>query len=213
MTEKAIIFDFDGTIADTFDAIVSITNCLALEFGYKLATLEDIEQFRNLSSREIIHKSGVSFFKLPFLLRKVRAGLNNKIQELKPFPGIKEALIELKAQGNTLGIITSNSQDNVTLFLENNVFLEIFDFLYSAPTVFGKHKVINSFLKQHNIKQQDVIYVGDETRDIEAARKSNVKAIAVTWGFNSKEVLAKHNPDFLIYNPQELIEVIESLKK
>ena len=92
MTEKAIIFDFDGTIADTFDAIVSITNCLALEFGYKLATLEDIEQFRNLSSREIIHKSGVSFFKLPFLLRKVRAGLNKKIQELNHFPELKKLL-------------------------------------------------------------------------------------------------------------------------
>lgn len=213
MTVKVIIFDFDGTIADSLDAVVNITNHLAIEFGHQPVSLEDIEKIKNLSSRQIIQFSGVSIFKLPFLLRKVRIRLNNQIQSLKPFLGIKETFTELKAQGNQLGIITSNSKENVTLFLKENDFVDLFDFIYSAPTIFGKHKVINSLSKKQNIQNNEMVYVGDETRDIEAARKSQIKVISVSWGFNSKEVLAKHQPDFLINKPSELLEVIESLQK
>lgn len=213
MTVKVIIFDFDGTIADSLDAVVNITNRLAVEFGYQPPSLEDIEKIKNLSSRQIIQFSGVSIFKLPFLLRKVRIRLNNQIQDLKPFPGIKETFTELKAQGNQLGIITSNSKENVSIFLKENEFIELFDFIYSAPTIFGKHKVINSFSKKQNIQNNEMVYVGDETRDIEAARKSRIKVISVSWGFNSKEVLAKHHPDFLIDKPSELLEVIGSLQQ
>jgi phosphoglycolate phosphatase len=53
-----------------------------------------------------------------------------------------------------------------------------------------------------------VIYVGDETRDIEAARKIQIQVIAVSWGFNSREVLAEQKPDFLISHPSQLIEVV-----
>lgn len=210
MTVKVIIFDFDGTIADTLDAIVSITNRLAEEFGYKQTSQEDLAILRNLTSRQIIKHSGVSIFKIPFLIKKVKAELNNEIQELSAFPGIKEAFIELKSQGNRLGIVTSNSKENVTAFLRTNGLQELFDFIYSAPTIFGKSKVISRILKTENINIEDVIYVGDETRDIEAAKKTQIKAIAVTWGFNSKEVLAEQNPDFLIHQPDELIEAIRS---
>ncbi len=212
MTKKVIMFDFDGTIADTLDAIVSITNRLAVEFGYKQTTQEELAQIQNLDSGEIIKQSGISIFKLPFLLRKVKAELNKEIQRVRPIAGIKEALIELKNQGNRLGILTSNSSANVVAFLETNELEELFDFIYSGKTLFGKSKVMNNLLKQENIDPKTAIYVGDETRDIEAARKSHIKAIAVSWGFNSAEVLAKQNPDFLIHQPNQLIEVIGSLQ-
>ncbi len=213
MTEKVIIFDFDGTIADSLDAIVRITNRLAVEFGYKPTSQEELAQIKKLNSRQIINQSGVSIYKLPFLIRKVKAELNKEIQKLSPIPGIKEALIELKNQGNRLGILTTNSKENVIAFLEKNNLQGLFDFIYSATTLFGKNKVINKLLKQENIKREETLYVGDETRDIEAAKKSRVKAIAVSWGFNSKEVLAEQNPDFLLHQPYELINVIERAKQ
>lgn len=213
MTKKVILFDFDGTIADTLDAIVSITNRLAVEFGYKQTTQEELAQIQNLNSKQIIKQSGISIFKLPFLLRKVKAELNKEIQRVRPISGIKEALIELKNQGNRLGILTSNSSANVVAFLETNGLDDVFDFIYSGKTLFGKSKVINNLLKQEKLNPKTAIYVGDETRDIEAARKSHIKAIAVSWGFNSAEVLAKQNPDFLLHQPKQLIEVIGSLPK
>lgn len=211
MTAKVIIFDFDGTIADTLDAIMNISNRLALEFGYKQTSFEEITQLKNLNSREIIKQSGISIFKVPFLIRKVKAELSKEIAEVKPIIGIKEALIQLKAQGNNLLIVTSNSKDNVVLFLEKNNLQDLFSFVYSGATLFGKSKIINKILQQENINIEQLIYVGDETRDIESARKSKIKAIAVTWGFNSQEVLAQQNPDFLIHQPHELINVIKSL--
>ncbi|NMG19602.1 HAD-IA family hydrolase [Brasilonema bromeliae] len=208
MTQKVIIFDFDGTVADTVDALVSIANRLAGEFGYIPITQEELSLLRNLSSREIIKYSGISVLKIPFLVKKVKAELKNKIKELKPISGIKEALVALNNEGYRLGIITSNSQDNVTDFIKVNDLDNLFEFIYSGVTIFGKTTIINNVLKQKQIKPQEVIYVGDETRDVEASKKANIKVIAVTWGFNSQEVLAKQNPDFLIHHPSQLLDVV-----
>jgi phosphoglycolate phosphatase-like HAD superfamily hydrolase len=213
MSVKVIIFDFDGTLADTLDALVIITNRLALEFGYKQTAPEELAQIRNLSSREIVEQSGISILKIPFLLKKVKLALGNDIQKLNPILGIKEALTHLKNEGNSLGILTSNSEENVSVFLRNQGMEDLFSFIYSGTSLFGKHKVIRKFMKDNNLKTEEVIYVGDETRDIEASKRINIKVIAVSWGFNSREALAKHNPDFLIHKPGELIEVIASLQK
>ncbi|MBW4669363.1 MAG: HAD-IA family hydrolase [Cyanomargarita calcarea GSE-NOS-MK-12-04C] len=210
MTQKAVIFDFDGTIADTVDALVSIANRLALEFGYIQITPEELTLLRNLNSREIIKYSGISIFKIPFLVKKVKSELKSKIQELKPIEGMKEALTILKNDGHRLGIITSNSQENVTAFLKANDLDNLFEFIQSGVTIFGKTTIINNVLRQKHLKPQEVIYVGDETRDVEASKKANIKVVAVSWGFNSQEILSKENPNFLINHPRELLEVIKN---
>jgi phosphoglycolate phosphatase len=210
MTQKVIIFDFDGTIADTVDALVSIANRLAKEFGYVQITPEELALLRNLTSREIINYSGISVFRIPFLVKKVKGELKSKIPELKPIPGMKEALIDLINAGHRLGIITSNSKDNVTEFLRINELENLFEFIYSGITIFGKTTIINNLLRQKQIKPEAVIYVGDETRDIEASQKANIKVVAVTWGFNSPEVLAKQNPNYLIHHPSDLLEVVNN---
>ncbi|WP_250124230.1 HAD hydrolase-like protein [Chroococcidiopsis sp. CCMEE 29] len=213
MTIKVIIFDFDGTIADTLNAIVSITNRLAAQFGHKPISQEELVQIKNLSSRQIIKQSGISIFKFPLLVGKVKAELNSEIQTIKPFLGIKEALIEVKSEVDRVGMLSSNSKENIVAFLEMNGLQDLFDFIYTGATLFGKSKVIKELLKQEKFKPEESVYVGDETRDIEAARRSRTKAIAVSWGFNSKEVLAAQNPDFLVHQPSELVEVIKSLQQ
>ena len=211
MTIKVIIFDFDGTLADTLDAVVKITNRLALEFGYKPTAPEELAKIRSLSSREIIKQSGISIFKIPFLLNKLKAALRNEIQYLNTIDGIKEALITLKNQGNKLGILTSNSAENVSIFLAKHEMQDLFDFVYSENKLFSKHRVISKFMQRNSLTPEEVIYVGDETRDIEASKKVAIKVIAVSWGFNSGEALAKSKPDFLIHQPSELIEVMGRL--
>lgn len=207
-TVKVIIFDFDGTIADSFDAVFSISNRLAAEFGYPLTPLEDVNALKSLSSREILKRSKVPFFKLPFLLRRLRSELNREIARLKPIPGIKDALLELRHQGHHLGIVTSNSRQNVIAFLEAQEMRELFNFVDSGLTLFGKGRIIQKILRQKHIDPAIAIYVGDETRDVEAARKIGIKVIAVCWGFNSCEVLTAQKPDFLIHKPAELATVM-----
>jgi phosphoglycolate phosphatase len=210
MTQKVIIFDFDGTIADTVDALVTIANRLALEFGYVPINSQELVLLRNLTAREIIKYSGVSLFKIPFMVKKVKGELKHKIPELTPIEGINAALIELHNQGYHLGIITSNSQENVNQFLKFHNLDYLFDFIYSGVTIFGKTTIINNVLRQKHFQPESVIYVGDETRDIESAKKANIKVIAVSWGFNSPEALSKQNPDFLIHHPHELLAVMKS---
>ncbi|MCT7970945.1 HAD-IA family hydrolase [Laspinema olomoucense] len=212
MTVRIILFDFDGTIADTLDSIVKITNRLAGEFGYKKTTQEDVEYLRNMNSMQIIKTSGIPIFKVPFLLQMVKLELNHEIQNLKPIPGIVEALQILNHKEYKLGIVTSNSLENVKGFLERNEMTKLFSFIHAGSTLFGKNKVIKNFLKKEGIPPENVIYIGDETRDIEAAKKAKIKVIAVSWGFNSKTVLSKHNPDIAINNPQDLIEAIARLQ-
>jgi phosphoglycolate phosphatase-like HAD superfamily hydrolase len=125
---------------------------------------------------------------------------------------MKEALLELKQQGHQLGIVTSNSVENVAAFLEAQEMQGVFDFIGSGLTLFGKGKIIQRIIKQHGLDPATVIYVGDETRDIEAARKIQVRAIAVSWGFNSSQVLAEQNPDFLIHCPSELVNVVRMMR-
>jgi phosphoglycolate phosphatase len=213
MSVKVIIFDFDGTLADTLDAIVNITNRLATTYGYKVIQPEELAQIRNMSSRDIVKQSNISLFKLPFLLRKIKAELQNDIKSVKPISGIQEALTRLKSEGMLLGIITSNSESNVKAFLKKNDMEDLFSFIYSENTIFSKHKALNKFIKKNELIPEEVIYVGDETRDIESSKKINVKVVAVSWGFNSQEALAKQKPDFLINKPSELIDLMGSLKK
>ncbi len=205
---SVILFDFDGTIADSIPTAIKIINRLAEDFGYKRVDGNEIRRLQDLSSREIVKQSEVPIFALPFLVHRFQAELNREIQALQLIPGIREALLTLKKQGDRLGIVSSNSQENVQVFLRTQGLESVFDWVVSSPKIFGKSRVIKRIIRQNRLDPQTVFYVGDETRDIEAAKKSKVRSIAVSWGFNSKQVLATHKPDFLIQHPKEFAEVI-----
>ncbi len=208
MTAKVVLLDFDGTIADTYQAIAQITNQLSSEFGYKYLDQEELLLLKNLSSREIVKRAEISVFKIPFLVKRVRSELSKEIGNLKPIPGIAQVLRELKNQGYILGIVTSNVRDNVDIFLTKNNLKYLFSFIYSSTSIFGKHRVINQAIAQNKLNRQEIVYVGDETRDIRSAKKSSIGMIAVSWGFNSAEILAEHQPDILVEQPIDLLAAV-----
>jgi phosphoglycolate phosphatase-like HAD superfamily hydrolase len=212
MTIKVIFFDFDGTLADTLNSIVSITNRLAVEFGHKPISATEIARIKNLSSRQIIKQSGISILKFPLLVAKVKTELNAEIAKIQPFPDMKATLIELRKRADKIGILSSNSKENILAFLEFNEMDYLFDFIYTEAALFSKSRAIAKILKQEKILPKESVYIGDETRDIEAAKRSQVNVIAVSWGFNSAEILAQYHPDFLIQQPVELIEAIDRLQ-
>jgi phosphoglycolate phosphatase-like HAD superfamily hydrolase len=205
---KLIIFDFDGTIADSFAAIVAIANRLAAEYGYPRVNPEDVKRLQNLTSREIVRQSKVPLVQLPFLLLRIRRELNQEIHQLRVFPGLVDALLTLKQQGYRLGIVTSNSEANVRAFLAAQNLVYLFDFVDTGLTLFGKHRVIRRLLKRHRLDPAITLYVGDETRDVEAARKIPIPVIAVSWGFSSRQILAAQQPDAIIDHPEQLVPAI-----
>lgn len=209
MTAKVVMFDFDGTIADTYNAIANITNQLSSEFGYKALSQEELLLLKNLSSREVVKISEISIFKIPFLVRRVRTELSKEIADLSPIENIIPVLFELKNREYTLGIITSNARENVKIFLRKNQLDGLFRYIHSSTSIFGKHRVINQTIKNNRLKKDNVLYVGDETRDIRSARRSNIGVAAVSWGFNSAKILKEHNPNYLVNQPSELLSAIE----
>ena len=209
MTAKVVLFDFDGTIADTYNAIVKITNQLSSEFGYKLLNEEELLLLKNLSSREIVKLSEISIFKIPFLVRRVRTELSKEIANLSPIPDIIPVLWELQNRGYTLGIVTSNIIENVEVFLHKNQIYSLFSHIHPTSSIFGKHRVIDRVIKNNRFERERVIYVGDETRDIRSARRSQIGIVSVSWGFNSGEILQEYKPDYLVNSPSELLLAIE----
>ncbi|MCX5962546.1 MAG: HAD-IA family hydrolase [Cyanobacteria bacterium] len=205
---RMVIFDFDGTIADSFSIGVKIGNQLAREFGFPTITMATIDRWQHLSSKEIIHEIGVPFYRLPKIIRRFKSDMNREIPHLQPFDGMKEALRTLRSQGCRLGIVSSNSEDNVRSFLAVQSISHLFEFVISCPRLMGKDKALKRILKKQNIQPETVLYVGDETRDIDAAKRSNIRSAAVSWGFNSLQVLAQHYPDFILTEPADLNKIV-----
>jgi len=200
---KLIIFDFDGTIADTLSFGIKIANTLSTRYNYGLITNENIDLLRGKSAQDVIKASGIPFYKLPFVAVSFQKEFSKVISALEPFKGINETLTNLKKHFE-LGILTSNSIFNVNYFLEKNKLQDIFSFVISNKGLFGKSKLMKKIIKNKNLKNDEVIYIGDETRDIEAAHLSKIKVIAVSWGFNTKELLEKFSADYIVKSPFEL---------
>ncbi len=204
---KTVIFDFDGTIADTWKVIIEILKENQTEWGLPKITKEVVEDFRGKGIPELIKKYNIILLKLPFVIPKAKKELSKKITMVRMFKGMKEALQSLKKKGFKLGILTTNSKENVAAFL-NHHNIAIFDFIQSEISLFGKDKGLKKVLENNRLSAKETIYVGDEVRDIEACKEVGVKIIAVTWGFNTKEILKKNNPDYLIDSPKEILKVI-----
>ena len=202
------IFDFDGTIANTIPAFISIFKKLGETYGISIED-ETILKLRDRPIKEIFHELNIPLIKLPFIARKSRKEFNKEVAHLKPIKGMKNLLLTLKKQGQPLGIVTSNSKESVKKFLEDND-LQIFDFISTNNRLFGKAKSLKKIFKENELNKEDAVYIGDEIRDIEAARKMGIKMISVTWGVNSHERLSMYNPDFLVNTPEELLALYQN---
>jgi phosphoglycolate phosphatase len=207
-----IVFDFDGTIADSLGVFVQAANRLAAEYGYPQVTEEQIPFYRSLSSREVLQQLTLPKWQLPFFLRRFRRELNARVEDLQPIPGMPTAIQELHQQGYQLGIISSNAQKTVLKFLNTHQLTPYFDWVAAGQLLLGKDRVLRRMIRVQNLNPQQIICVGDETRDIEAAQQVNLKMIAVSWGFNTHTVLARYHPDALIDAPTELVTTIRQLQ-
>lgn len=204
---NAVIFDFDGTIADTFAVVVGIA--LKLNDTLKLFKKEEIniEDFRNTSSTDFLNRLETPKYKLLYYFWKGRRMFGEKIDGVQVFPGIPAVLDKLKSMGIKLAVVSSNSKSNVRKFLVSKN-LNYFDVVESPLFVFDKTRVIRKVIDQLNVRPEETLYVGDETRDIESAQSAGIKSVAVTWGYHFRELLVRYKPNYTIDKPQELLDLV-----
>jgi phosphoglycolate phosphatase-like HAD superfamily hydrolase len=201
---KVIIFDFDGTVADSLWLGIEVMNQLSEDFGYATVTPDEVPAYRDMGARRIMKMLGIRKMALPKLLKRIRKEVGRRMSEVRPFEGILPTLADLKDRGYELGVLTTNSEENVETFLEHNGFGDLFHFVTGKSSVWGKKKDIARLLSERGLQPSDVVYVGDERRDIEACKANDVPMVAVGWGFNSERALTELEPDYFVRDLQQL---------
>jgi phosphoglycolate phosphatase-like HAD superfamily hydrolase len=209
MQLRAAIFDFDGTIADTFEEVVAILNKLSAEFGYRAAASAEVDELRGMSARDVARRLGVRWHKLPAIVTRARGELSHRMANIQPFEGIAAAIAELRAQGLLVGLLTSNNRRNVDLFLAEHPIA--FDFVSTGSGLWSKHRRLAKIMRQHRLSRDQTAYVGDEVRDIEAARALGMRAVAVAWGYTKADLLSAQNPDVVVPSVAELVGALDRL--
>ena len=199
MSQKLVLFDFDGTIVDSFPVFLSF----ASREGY-LFDEGEVGVFRDLSMKQVIDKLGIPAWKIPFFAKKFQHYFKKASADVRLVDGIGEAIRQLHEEGCILGIVTSNSKSNVEAILEREGVLFFFDHVFSEWNVFGKAGPLKRITRYLDVAENEAWYIGDEARDVEAAREAGIQSIAVTWGFNSESALRAMRPTFLASQPDEL---------
>lgn len=201
------IFDFDGTIVDSFDYVLGF---LSREAGRKKPAGKEAEEFRNKSMKDMALQLGIPFWRLPFLFFKGRRVMRSHMDNLRPFVGMTELIETLSGSGHTLFIVSSNSGRNIRRFLIKKSLSQHFYAVKGGAGLFGKDNIMRQLIRRYKITG-DIFYVGDETTDIRAAKAAGVKSIAVTWGFAGHDELAAKEPDYLAMTPDDILKFGNSL--
>lgn len=204
-TKPLLIFDFDGTLAQTLETGIGIFNEIAPEWGLKPVTMEEVQELRKLHTRALLDRLGVSRLMAVKLAAHIRRLLHERMDQVRLIPHVSDAIHELRAEGFRMGILSSNSADNVRMFLQRYHLDDCFSFIEAGVSLFGKAHRIRNVLKQVKVPVGETIYVGDETRDMEASRKAGVCGLAVCWGANGREAMMTEGPEFCVDTPAEMV--------
>ena len=207
MAYRLVIFDFDGTLADSADYFISMVNVVAEKFRFRKITEAEVEMLRGHSTREVISYMRVPAWKMPFIARHTRKLVSENTAEITLFPGVAELFAGIAAKGVRIALVSSNAEANVRKILGPDIcsHIEIFS---CGASIYGKTPKFKKVIKQAKVSAAEVISIGDETRDIEAATKAGIASGAVTWGYAEPHVLASHHPTLLFNEMGEILAAV-----
>jgi phosphoglycolate phosphatase len=197
------IFDFDGTLADSFPFLVSVVNALAHKHDFQPIDFREIEKLRAYDAMQMLRHVGLPLWKMPLVGRSYLALMAKSVASIPLFPGVNELLRGLKANGITAALVTSNSDAIVRQVLgpENTALIAHF---HCGVSMFGKRHKLHEVLRKAHCDRSRAIYIGDEARDLQAAKSEHIAFGAVSWGFNSVESL-------MALSPQEVFARVEDI--
>lgn len=203
---RTLIFDFDGTLADTLG--IAIAEFRKLKIGNHATDDATIERLRGMTARQVLKTLGIRWWELPRVAYLARQTVSKHITQVKSFDGMQDVLERLHDQGLNMLIASSNSTKNIELFLQNNHMQDYFEHVYGGTGIFDKARALSKLVRRNNLKIEECLYIGDEVRDIEAARRAGMRSISVTWGYNNHKALEAAKPDTLVDRPEELLKLL-----
>jgi phosphoglycolate phosphatase len=203
MRYRLAIFDFDGTLADSFGFFLGVYNRIADEYGFARIDEARVDELRHFSAREMMRHIGLPAWKLPAVSQRFIAVMRANAAQVRPFDGVDAALGALAAKGVQLAVVSSNAEDNVATVL-GPALMRHFAQLDCGMSIFGKAARLRKVVRASGIPAAEAIYIGDQLTDLEAARKAAVAFGAVAWGYVPLTTLRAHRPDRIFHSVAEL---------
>ena len=203
----AICFDFDGTLVNSMEVAFGAFVRLGPEFGCRPFTRAQLLELRGLHVRDVIRAVGVPLHRVPRLAQRMRRAMRAELMDTPPVAGMPEVLEQLAGRGYRLSVLSSNAESSVREYIDRHA-LPGLGRVVGDTGLFGKAKALRRLACLEGVSAQRLLYVGDEIRDIEAARRAGVRSGAVGWGYNTLERLAAMDPDDLFEHPDDLLECL-----
>jgi phosphoglycolate phosphatase len=197
-----ILFDFDGTLADSSSWFVATLPELARVHRFRMPSEAEIAMLRGRSTRDVVKAMGISPWKLPAIARDLRSRAERNVHAIELFDGIEALLDALHESGATGGVVSSNSERVARQVLGRHA-TTIHHYACGA-SLFGKARLLSRLTRAAGKSPSRSLYVGDELRDIAAARAARLAAGAVEWGYSTQEALADARPDHLFEAPHDI---------
>jgi phosphoglycolate phosphatase len=203
MTIQLAVFDFDGTLADTWPVFISSLGILAAKHGFRDVKHDEAQRLRRLSAVEILRELELPLWRVPAVLSDFRRIVHERVDEVHPFAGITEALHTLADSQTALAVATSNSVANVCAVLGRSLVSRFIAVECGSPLL-GKSRRLRQILKNAEISHANAIYIGDEIRDAEAAAEVGMRFGAVAWGYTDLSALIGRAPDEIFHTPADV---------
>ena len=200
---KNILFDFDGTLADTAQGIVETLRESFVRLGRPVPKEEEMVATIGRPLWKAFQTLGKMTDDEAHRAVDIYGGLFMKyeIPNIRMFPGVAAMLEQLAERGIRMAIVTSRDRHSLDLILQNNGIDKYFetevtvdDHLTPKPAP----DMVLALLERMEIQADETLVVGDTTFDIEMGNRAGCRPCAVTWGNHSREVLASVCPDMII---------------
>ena len=197
------IFDLDGTLVDSFPWFLTNLNAIADRFGFCRVGADEIEPLRRSGAREILDRLEVPTWKLPLIARHVRRLKAADVGTIPLFPGVDTMLQTLAERGVGVAMVSSDDERNVRHALgpQNARRISYYD---CGASLFGKAAKFKRVLRAAGIPAAEAIAIGDELRDLKAARDAGIAFGAVSWGYASADALKAASPDEVFLTIEEI---------
>lgn len=209
MTPRAVIFDFDGTLADSLVVLLEIYNELAQKRGFRAVDQHEWVRLRQGSIADGLRWTGIHPMQVPGMLTQGLRLLKPRTSEIKLFPDMVELVKQLNAQGAQLYVLSTNAQDVIQEVLDKHGIGDQLEVLKSSR-VFGKAQAIRKLIKSHHLDPARMWMIGDEVRDMRASQRAGVHGIGVAWGFQPPQTLQAVAPSIQIAKkPQDISKLVQ----
>lgn len=204
-----VVFDFDGTLADTFPAVIDVAYRLSPRT--RRLPPEAISDLRRLPLLTALRQLGIPLRHMPLLILFTRRRLKSHMQEMPPYDGVEEMLKALHKHHHRLYILTSNYRENVEVFLHHQGLDKLFADIHTVAfaTTGTKTRALKRMMRQYNLKADETYHVGNEALDMRSAEKVGIRGVATTWGGFDLGTLRKIKPFAIIEKPAELVDLVK----